>query len=350
MNPSPIIFYYYIDLADTEAFCALLKQRFVQSGHDREIEFRCWNCYNEPPGRDGDVYCYDALVLTTLADEGYIRVLPDIIDTGRVFPWILDRSRIRNKIYGIPMLTCANVLICREEDRLPVRNIYDLPAGLAAPLKSMAMTYYLHALCNLQDRKEEVIQTLRQIQRIIGAEAYATSKFAVYDGVDRFRRGDCRYLIGFTEDIRHLDPGDYTVSLVNFSDQPVNEMPLLMTDFVSLGTDIDTEKLLDCLDLMEIMADSDFVYDLCTTGGHLQYMLPADATVYPRLAQLDPIYQDFYQIVSNEDNGILRFGKHFYTDYLQKEEELLRTLEEALGCDCEELRPAHRDTPQPPLP
>ena len=337
---SPIIFYYYYDLADTDAFCELLGRRFAESGHSREIIFRNWNCYNEPPGRDGDVYCYDAMLLSTLADEGYIRVLPDIIDTSRVFPWILDRSRIRNKIYGVPLMICTNVLICREEDRLPARNIYELPAGTAAPLKSMVMTYYLDTLCNLQDRKSEVVQTLRQIQRIMGEEAYVSSRFADYDGIERFTRGECRCLIGFTEDIRRLEPGNYAVTPVNFSDQPINEMPLMMTDLVSLGTDIDTEKLLDCLDMMEIMADSRFIYDLCTTNGKLQYMLPADMSVYPQLARLDPIYEEFFQIANNEDNGILRFGKHFYTNYLQKEAELLRILEEALGCDCEELRTA----------
>ena len=61
-DSSPIIFYYYFDLADTEAFCKLLRRRFVESGHDRAIEFRNWNCYNEPPGRDGDVYCCDHFV------------------------------------------------------------------------------------------------------------------------------------------------------------------------------------------------------------------------------------------------------------------------------------------------
>ena len=339
---SPIIFYYYFDLSDTKAFCDLLQKRFEESGHDRVIEFRAWDCYDDPPARDGDVYCYDALVLSTLVDEGYIRVLPDIIDTSRVFPWILDRSKVRGKIYGIPLMTCANVFICRAEDRIPVRNIFDIPPGLSAPMKSMAMTYYLYALCNLQDRRDDVIKTLRQIRRIIGDKAYATSKFAVYDGIERFNRGDCKYLIGFTEDIRNLTPGDYAVSLVNFSDLPVNEMPLLPTDFVSLGKNIYADKLLDCLDLMEIMADSSFIYDLCTTNGRLQYMLPADATVYPRLAEIDPIYSEFFKIAGNEDNGILRFGKHFYTDYIRKEEELLAMLEEELGCDCEELRTAHK--------
>lgn len=179
---SPIIFYYYCDLADTEAFCELLRSRFMESGHDRAIIFRSWDCFDGPPGRDGDVFCYDALALTALVDEGYIRVLPDIIDT---------------------------------------------------------------------------------------------------------------------------------------------------------------EKLLDCLDLMEIMADSDFIYDLCTTGGKLQYMLPADASVYPRLAQLDPIYDEFYQIASNEDNGVLRFGKHFFTEYPKKRAELQHILEEELGCDCEKLQTVH---------
>lgn len=126
---APIIIYYYFDLSDTEAFCLNLEKWFRDSGHTRPLEFRSWNCYNEKPGYDGDIYCYDAIVMSTLVDEGYLRVLPDIIDTGRVFPWILDRSRIHNKIYGIPLMACSNVLICREEDDFPMSNIFDISTG-----------------------------------------------------------------------------------------------------------------------------------------------------------------------------------------------------------------------------
>ena len=83
---SPIVFYYFFDFSNAEAFCRLLSRRFRESGHKREIEFRCWNCYHEEPDRNGDLFCYDALVLSALVANNVIRELPDIIDTGNIFP------------------------------------------------------------------------------------------------------------------------------------------------------------------------------------------------------------------------------------------------------------------------
>jgi hypothetical protein len=266
--------------------------------------------------------------MSTLVDEGCIHQLPDIIDTSRVFPWILDRSRIKNKIYGIPLMTCANVLICKAEDYAPIKNIYEIAENIAAPLKSMASFYYLYALCNLQDRRDEIVNTLKQIKYLMGEEAYEKSRFSGYNGIERFKNGDCKYLIGFTEDIRHLDEGDYKVQLVNFSDNPVNEMPLFPVDLASLGMNVSGEKLLDCLDLLEIISGSDFIYDICFSNDKLQYMLPTDQTLYPKLIEADHIYQDFYEILSNENNGIIRFGKHYYERFPEREQNLLELLKE----------------------
>lgn len=328
IDNSPIIFYYYFDLTDTNVFCDLIKERFLKSGHNREIEFREWDCYNVPPKRDGDIYCYDALALTTLVDEGYIRPLPDIIDTSNIFEWVLERSTIKRKIYGVPLMSCASVLISRSDEPTKIKNIYDLPPGLAAPMKSMILNFYLYAFCSFQNRKDEIMKAMKQLKKVIGEEGYKKSRFAVYDGIERFKKGECRYILGFTEDLRNLEPGSYNVELLNCSDSDVNEMPFFMMDYASVGKNVSVDKLLDCIDILEIMADSDFVYDVCTANGKLQYMLPANKTIYPRLAELDSIYNKFYEMINNEDNCLLRFGKHYYGEHEKMEEEILRMLEE----------------------
>ena len=46
-----------------------------------------------------------------------------------------------------------------------------------------------------------------------------------------------------------------------------------MVDFASLGQNVREEKLLDCLDLLEIMADPQFIYELLLifeSAGFLQ--------------------------------------------------------------------------------
>ena len=323
---SPIVFYYYFDVSDSDAFCSELERRFRESGHNRPIEFHSWNCYNDAPPEGGDIYCYDGLALSGLVHDGYIRQLPDIIDTTKMFDWILDRSRIHNKIYGIPFLTCAAVLICRDGEAKQIRNIYELPNSVAAPMQSMINNYYAYALCNFQSRKEDLKKALLYFKNLLGEEDYEKSRFSQYDGIERFNKGEVKYLLGFTEDLRNLKPARYKVQMVNFSDGEKDEMPLLPTDFASIGKHVEGEKLLDCIDLLEMLSSSDFIYDICTANGKLQYMLPTDRTLYPRLAELDPIYNDFYELVNDENNGILRYGKEFFRDYLKLEEELIKML------------------------
>ena len=44
-----------------------------------------------------------------------------------------------------------------------------------------------------------------------------------------------------------------------------------MVDYVSLGKQVPEEKLRDCLDLMKIMVDEQFLYDVCTLDGQLSF-------------------------------------------------------------------------------
>lgn len=327
-DDSPVIIYTFVYLRDPDRFRTLLEERFRKSGHTRRIEFRDWNCYHEIPDKDGDIYMYDACAMSALVDKGIIRVLPEIIDTDKVFDWILDRSRIKGKTYGFPFMTCANVLICRKKDYTPVNNIFEIEGGLSAPLKSMIGYYSVLAFCNYQDSGEGTINVIERIFRTIGGrEAFEDSRLDTEEVIDRFRSGECRYLLGFTENLRSLDRDEYVVQLANLSENDVNEMPLFMTDFISMGYSTSGEKLLDCLDIMEIVTDSSFVHDLCTGEDGLEYMLPADRTLYPVFAEQDPVYEQLYDLVNDENNGILRYGSNFYEDFDLRKEYLLSVVQ-----------------------
>ena len=324
---TPIVIYYYYDFTDTDLFCSLLEKRFRLSGHDRPLRFIQWNCYQEQPGRDGDLFLYDGVAMSALVDKGYLHELPEVIDTSEMFAWTVDKAKVRKMTYGIPMMICANALICRKKDDQNIRNILDLHEPTAVPLKPMLMYYYLQAFCNYQDESDRSLDVIRHIITLMGEHPdLEKTGLEEYDGVRRFIEGECRYFLGFTESLRLFPKDEYTVRFANFSDNKEDQMPLFMTDYASLGNHAEEEKLLDCLDLLEIMSDSQFIYELCTAGGKLQYMLPACRTVYPRLAELDPLYLELYEQLKSDENGVFRYGPDFYETFYQKGDELLALL------------------------
>ncbi len=326
---SPIVIYYYYDLTDTDYFCRELERRFRASGHTRPIKFINWNCYAGLPGRDGDIFIYDAIAMSALVDKGFLHRLPEIIDTDDMFSWTIDKSKVKKKTYGIPLMVCVNTLFCRKEDDRNIRNIMQIHDSIAIPLRSMLMYYYLQAFCNYQDKSEKASAVLAHLKDLMGGETFLDkSTLADYDGIGRFNRGECRYLLGFTESLRLLEPGDYIVRFANFSDNEEDQMPLFLVDYASLGNHVKEEKLLDCLDLLEIMADPQFSYALCMQEGKLQYMLPPCKSVYPLLAASDPIYDQWYEMLLSEENGVFRYGPHFYEDFYNISDDLLKKLME----------------------
>ena len=325
MDNTPVRIYYYYDFTDTVHFCRRLEQRFRETGHERPLEIINWNCYKEPPGRDGDIFIYDAIALTALVDKGYLHQLPEIIDTSDMFTWTIDKSKVRQKTYGVPVMICANTLICRKKDDYHIKNIFDLHERTAIPLRTMLMYYYIQAFCNYQnDSVHRVFEHLAELMG--GRENLLGSTLDEYDGVRLFRSGECRYFLGFTESLRLFEPDDYVVRFANFSEHAEDQMPLFMVDYASLGNHVREEKLLDCLDLLEIMTDQEFIFNLCLQEGRLQYMLPPCRSVYGRLAEIDPIYDELYRQLLPEENGVFRYGKSFYEDFYRKSDMILESL------------------------
>lgn len=327
MKESPLVVYCYYFLTDVKRFCDALEKEFRRTGHTRPLEFKAWDCYEEPPGRDADILMYDGVVMSALVEKGYCKQIPEIIHLENVFPWVLDRSRIKGKMYGVPFLLCSNVLICRKEDYYPVKNIYEIKGKISAPLKSMAAYYQILAFCSMQEKKGNSIEVIKELKRILGdEEKYQHSSFSNYDGVTRFKNGESQFLLGFSEELRHLEKGTCAVQPINFSNAEKNELPLIQCDYISMSPHVSEEKLLDCLDMMEIITNPSFIKDICAQDGRLEYMLPADRSVYPELAEIDPIYNDLFCIANNEDNNIMRYNKDYYEEFPYRKENILSIL------------------------
>ncbi len=327
---APIIFY-YDELDGMEYLWPRLEERFRQTGYARPILFREYDCYKELPGTDGDLYTYDAIVLSALVDKGFLRPLPKSVSCERVFPWVMEKSRVRQRSYGVPFMLCANALICRRKDDLHVHNIMELHESIAIPLRSMLMFYFVQAVCETRSLKKSFRVMEHLLDLIGGRDFLKKSGSDDYDGVNRFNQEECRYLLSFTEYLYDLKQDDYTVSFVNFSDKVEASRPRFLADFISIGKHIQKEKLQDCLDLIDIMTSEEFVFEMCVPDGELQYLLPADRHVFRRLAETDAVYEQLFDKVDSEGNGVLRYGRYYYEDFYSKRDILLQLLWERAG-------------------
>ena len=63
-------------------------------------------------------------------------------------------------------------------------------------------------------------------------------------------------------------------------------------------------KRLDCLDLMKLMTDSDFLFDVCRAcneGEITPHVFPANRTACARLAEKEPGYAAAFDILENQE-------------------------------------------------
>ena len=327
---SPIIFY-NDHLDGLEYLWPLLEERFHETGHRRPILFKEYDCYKELPGTDGDLYTYDAVVLSALVDKGFFRPLPKTVSYEHVFPWVMEKSKIRQRNYGVPYMLCSNALICRQKDDLHVNNIMELNESVAIPMRSMLMFYFVQAVCENRSLKKSFRVMEHLLDLIGGRDALEKSGLSDYDGVNRFNREECRYLLSFTEDLYDLKKDDYSVSFANFSANETSRHPRFLADFVSVGKHMEREKRQDCLDLIQILISESFVLDLCMQGGEFHYLLPADKRVFRRLAEWNTVYNSLYGLLDSEENGVLRYGKRFYENFYSGRDILLQLLWERAG-------------------
>jgi len=319
---SPIIFYQYFATTDLEFFKERLIKRFRETGHDREIEFKVWVCDDDIPEQDGDIYCYDAFVLRFLTENGYIQQLPDIIDTSDVFPWVIDTSKVKNKTFGFPWMLCFDSLIYRKKDYKKKYTDDDLKNNIVIPLGTYYPLYFYMVSALLMEplpfskgediTKRKAFSVIKRLAELTGDPGKAFQlHYQDEEALKQFSSGEKKYITHFPEIVSRFPKDEYGISHLKFTDDP-DEIPLYYVDFVSIGKNVREEKLLDCLDLLEIICSESFIFDLCAPGGKPSYMCPPLKSLYPKLAKLGPFYNELYEVVKNPDNCTLRYNGNYY--------------------------------------
>ncbi len=322
-DKEPIIFYQYFATTDLEDFKKKILKKFKETGHDRDIEFRVWVCDDDIPYRDGDIYTYDAFAIKFLVDNDYIRELPEIIDTSDVFPWVLDTTKVNGKTYGFPWMLCFDAVISRKKDYKPVYTDADLQDNIVIPVGTYAPIYfYTTSALSLEPMPTpkdvdvydtKAFQYLKKIAKITGnVEKAVSMHYKDPETLEEFTSGRKKYIAQFPEIINVFPKDDYAVNHMGFINTEGDDTNLYYVDFISIGKNVKEEKLLDCLDLAEILCSEEFIYDLCAPEGKPNYMCPSHKALYPRLAKLDEIYNNFLDIVSDPNNSAIRFKTNFY--------------------------------------
>lgn len=337
-DDSPIEFFEYHDLTNIGFFEELLTEHFRASGHNREIRFHPWDCYDGVPKEKGDLYCYDSFVYSALCSREMFQEIPTAVHENGIFEWMLDSTLFRRKRMGIPFLSCSIFLICREENAGNTENIYDLKGKLSTPLKSLMENYYLMALCDTETRSEYdseehlfsgvATAVVKQLKRLLGSEeAFQKSKYSDYEGYSQFLNGETDYFLGFSEFLRLFGNEHYVIKQLPLS-RGQEKMPLYQEDLLSIARDVSGSKLRDCIDLVNIMLSPQFQWELCRMNGDVQYMLPANEKAFASLAEEYPLYQTLLQLTSDDRNKTLRFGTDFYEAIPQIRKALYEALEQ----------------------
>lgn len=333
MNTDTIKLYIYSPL-NTDEFRNALASRFRATGHNREIEFIDWDCLNAEPEYGGDIYVYDAAMVSYMAENGYIRQLPDIIDTSDLFQWLGSTIKYKRKDYAFPVIVCCNVIICRREDDLGIENVFSLPGLIGAPVKSLISNYYYTIRCNRQwpggepeeQRRQRIMEYMDLlVEKIGGKEKLKDARLTKGFGIEEFNEKKIKYYVGFTESLQYLDRDDYVVRKARYSDSYEDSISLMYVNVISLGKNVNEERMLDCFDIFEIMSSPDFEYLLCNPGGHLTYMLPANRKTYEALIKEDRIYEQLYGLVADDRNFAYRINDYYKT-VSDTENELLEIL------------------------
>ena len=242
----PIVFYHSFDPKDAEVICGLIEERFRARGGKRKIEFRrqedtrledielnlilpngagdgeiilrSKKMFEDKRPEMGDICCCGLPTMLELYyNTGNIRAVSPFIDTDHVVPELLKQGTIKGEVCGVPVLVFKG-------------NAGGSAGGSAG-------------------------------DSVGGGTAEAA--------------GDPP---GWTSDIMHNwagTPLGQEVSAVH--SWAVLEAAGLKTYFAFLNNNNYGLKWLDCLDLLKLMADSDFINDVCmacNAGDETPHVFP----------------------------------------------------------------------------
>ena len=306
----------YPYLPDAGYYQEIIESRWAVVEPDIELIRADWNCYEDGEPEGIDVIMYDAVMRDALIDAGWIQPIgaDSVKGSGDIFPFALEGLTREGRLYGIPVFLCGNFLIYDKDcevlekadhitdlaDQSEILVVNSEDSGNRAQYK---IEVAADALGEANPSPENISEdTMRLIDRL---------------AVDTYKRVDdaqvamaydegtgCGY-IGFSESIRLLrERSDRTgIKTISFSER--ENILRLYADAAAVTAGAEGIRYEKCLELINVMAESDVLSAISVMEGAPQYLLLARSTPYQSLSEAFPLYARLEELAANENNHVI---------------------------------------------
>lgn len=333
---------------DTERFEKAVQESWEKAEPNVTLNFVNWDCYEEEPTENVDVFVFDAIYLNDYIEKGYLLPLEknSIEDSEDILDFALNGCTRNNDIYAVPQIICTNLLYYREGDQeLAIVDIVDelyqvlgdrqstgtIPNKNEGLLVDMSggtgkICLYLDGLMDHNKQytdyyqlpsptefDEEVVSGLKHMQLMGGKEQveYWPEDNDAYIRAKWFKEGYGRAYLGYTEAMSNM--GDYTNNLdfkvISYCKE--DNIPVFYGDVVGVNSKIDNEKKDAAIKLANVIGNTETMVKAVSPDNnnpHPQYLLPARKSVYQTMGNVYPIYNELYSIVNQPENKLFLLG------------------------------------------
>ena len=341
----------YPYVPDPARFRQAVLEAWEREHPDIGLRFADWDCYVSDPDPSLDVFVFDAIYLSSFAEQGYLLPIPEekVRNREDLFPFALEGCRSEETLYALPQLLCTDFLYTRKSDDA-LTGVSDLVAlydvlgdrqlqsvipeeneGLLINLSDVLLTktmMYLDALMDEQqgytdyselpsetDLSAQALERLEYIWKMGGNEqvSYWPEDNDPFVRARWFADGKGRAYIGYSEAMNAM--GDYAddVILRRLSYGTRHDIPLFYSDVVGISSAVSEEKKAAAFELANLLTSGEVLTAMSLPGeegGSPQYLLTPRRSVYDALSGDYPIYSHLKEIVDSPDNHIFRIGAH----------------------------------------
>jgi thiamine pyridinylase len=328
--PTTINVALYGYVPDTERFEKAVKNAWNAIEPNVQLNFVDWDCYEEEPNQNLDVFVFDSIYLQHYVSEGYLLPIApnEIQNKDDLLPFALSGTTMNGNIYALPQIICTNLLYYRKNDTQiqnvnTVTDLYQIlgdrqtntiiPAPNEGLLFDMSggttkVCLYLDALIDQTGLyttytqlptsfKPQVVSYLEMFQSMAGkaqANYYPDNNDAYIRG-KWFSEGKGRTYLGYTEAMSTM--GDFVndIDFKTISYSRFDNIPIFYGDVIGINAIGATDTMVDALS-----PDQNNPYP--------QYLLPARESVYDTMNLTYPIYGKLHTIATNPANKLFLIG------------------------------------------
>lgn len=351
-NPQPesstlnVALYGYVP--DQERFEKAVSNAWAELYPDVELNFISWDCYEEDPTNDLDVFVFDSIFLLSFIENDYLLPIPDdkIQNKDDLLSFAIDGCTIDGDVYAIPQIVCTNLLYTRKNDTelTPVKDVVtlheiigdrilqtEIPEENEGLLIDMSggtskVCMYLDALIDvnqeytdyyetpdLNNISSDVIESLRLLQAMGGKAQvnYWPDDNNAYVRANWFQDGRGRAYIGYTEAMSAMDDFANDINFSLYSYTKGENIPIYYGDIVSVNSKINKDKKDLAFELVNVITATDTVVTAISAdenNQYPQYLLPARYSIYDALDSTYPIYNKLKEIASYSENCLFKIG------------------------------------------